>query len=215
MDLGPHPYLASNTPRIPADHPPAETATGTFKIMAIFEFHIGDVFSGKSPNSEDRPKSGGFFSSTSEELTEYGITVDSGGISSATFDNVRRDTLLTDYRSLSSADRTGTAEGRNLSIRIAHLGESVTDGIAPLKRTPSPGWYGKEEFRGLLKDSLIFRPCRSYLLRYFTDFDSINFFVLMFNYHSDKQCGQVHGSISIIRIMRCTKCTLSAQFIIC
>jgi hypothetical protein len=196
VDLGPHTYLASNTPKNPADPPPAETATGTFEIMAIFEFHISDVFSGKSHNSEDRPKSGGFFSLTAEELTEYAITIDPGRVPSATFDNARSDALLTDYRSLSPANRTGTTEGRNFSTRIAHLGGSVTDGIAPLKRTLSPGWYGKEEFRGLLNDSLIFQPSESYLLRYFADFDSINFFARMFNYHSDEQCGQVHGSIS-------------------
>jgi hypothetical protein len=100
--------------------------------MAIFEFHITNAVFGKSNTAQDRPRAAGLFPLTAQEQTEYGVIVDQGPIFSATFDNVRRNTLLTDYRALSSNDKTGTLEGINLSTRIAHLGGDVTP---PLNRT--------------------------------------------------------------------------------
>jgi hypothetical protein len=196
VDLGPHTYLASNDPQNPADPPPAETTIAGLEAMAIFEFHIANVFSGKSRTSQDRPRADGFFFLTAQEQTEYGVVVDPGPIASLTFDNARRSALLMDYKALSPADKTGTAQGRNLSTRIAHLGGDVAEGISPLNGTLSAGWAGKEEYRGLINDSIDFQHFESSVLKYFKEFNIFNFFCRMFNYHSDEQCGQVHGSIS-------------------
>ena len=205
VDLGPHTYLASNNPRNPADPPPAESVGAGEEITAIFEIHIKNAFSGKSRNPGDRPRSPQFTSLTDQEKAEYGIIVDPGAIPSATFDNARREALLTDYRALSPADKTGTVKGRNLSTRIGRLGGDVGEGIEPVpdrNRTLPPAWFGKEELVGLINDSINFQPFASSVLTFFIGFDSINFFARMFNYHSDEQCGQVHGSISIDKVPR-------------
>ncbi len=84
-----------------------------------------------------------------------------------------------------------------MATRIAHLGGDQATGIAPLVGTLPVGWIGKEEYRGLVNDSLIFQSFNSSVLNYFAGFNSLNFFARMFNYHSDEQCGQVHGEVSI------------------
>jgi hypothetical protein len=139
---------------------------------------------------------------TEEEQIRYGIVFAPGPIPSAIFDKVRRDTLLTEYRALSQADRTLTMKDRNLATRIAHLGGNTTEGIASLTRTLQWGWKGKEEYIGSINDSLIFQPFESSILSYFAGFNSLYFFARMFNYHSDEQCGQVHGYISVDPIIR-------------
>lgn len=66
----------------------------------------------------------------------------------------------------------------------------------------------KEEFRGLINDSLTIQPSilsysaginsRSILssvLSYFAGFNSLNFLGRFFNYHADEQCGQVQGAV--------------------
>ena len=92
----------------------------------------------------------------------------------ATFDKIRRDTLLIDYRALSQADRTQTIERRNLATRIARLGGDTTEGIAPAplkNRTLISGWIRKEEYIGHINDSLTFHPYESSVLSYFAGFD--------------------------------------------
>lgn len=197
VDLGPHTYLASNMNANPADPSPAEQDGAGKEAMVIFEFHINNAFSGKPHNPEDRPRTGDFVSLTDEEKAEYGI------IDLAIFNDARKEALLTDYRALSSRDKTGTVEGRNLSTRIARLGGDIVEGILPSiaqNRTLPGGGIGKEEYRGLINDSINFQPFESSVLRYFLEFNSFNFFARMFNYHSDEQCGQVHGSISIDKV---------------
>jgi hypothetical protein len=201
VDLGPHTYLASNVRVNPSDPPPAETHLPGLEPMALFEFHIANAMSGKSPNAEDRPKADSLRQLTEEEQTQYGIIFDPMPRPSATFDKVRKDILLTDYRALSQSDRTQTIEGRNLATRIAHLGGDTTEGIGPLQRTLINGWIGKQEFIGRISE-LTFQLFESTVLSYFAGFDSLYFFGRMFNYHSDEQCGQVHGYISVDPIKR-------------
>jgi hypothetical protein len=191
VDLGPHTYLASNDPRNPLDPPPAEMSQAGLERMAIFEFHIANALSGKAHTPNDRPIADGIFALTPQELTQYEI------IDQSTFDDARRNTLLDDYKALSTADRTGTVAGRNLATRIAHLGGDQATGIASLAGTLLVGWAGKEEYRGLINDSLTFQSFESSVLSCFAGFNSLNFFARMFNYHSDEQCGQVHGAVSI------------------
>jgi hypothetical protein len=189
VDLGPHTYLASNDPINPDDPPPAETHPAGFEAMAIFEFHIANALSGKSKAPGDRPFAGGFPLLSAAERTQYGI------VDLAQFTKDRKAVLLKDYNALTPADRTGTVAGRNLATRIGHLGGDSAAGIAPLAGTLSRGYAGKEEYVGILNDSLVFQPFESSVLRYLAGFDSLMFFARLFNYHSDEQCGQVHGHI--------------------
>lgn len=109
--------------------------------------------------------------------------------------------LLTDYRALSAAEKTNTLKDRNLATRNARLGGDVAEGIPrrPIRTFPD-GWRGKEEYQGIINDSINFKPFASSVLRYFEGFNSINFYVCYFNYHSDEQCGQVHGALVLIRL---------------
>ena len=207
VDLGPHTYFAANEAQNPADPAPAETYLPGFEPLGLFEFHIADVLSGKSHNPKDRPSANGEINLSAEEIAMYGI------VDSTTFASTRKNTLLGDYRALSPADRIGTAAGRNLAKRIAHLGGSPQDGIQPVvPGVPvdigNQGWTMKEEFRGLINDSLKIQPSilsysagnnsppiLSSVLSYFTGFNSLNFLGRFFNYHADEQCGQIHGAI--------------------
>lgn len=205
VDLGPHTYFAANEAQnTPIDPPPAETYLPGFEPMGLFEFYIGTALSGKSHNPQDRPTASGEIPLTTEEQAQYGV------VDQSTFENARKNTLLNDYTALSPADRTGTVVGRNLATRIAHLGGDTATGIAPLPNGSAVGWAQKEEFRGLINDSLTIQPSvlsysaginsppiLSSILSYFAGFTSLNFFARFLNYHADEQCGQVHGAISI------------------
>ena len=203
IDLGPHTYFAANIQaNSPPDPEPAEQSEipGT-EPMALFEFHINNAFSGKSHLPEDRPRALGIFDLTAEEQIEYGVIIDPGPIPSATFDTARKDALLIDYRALSHAEKIGTVKGRNIATRIARLGGDPAEGIPRRpNRTLPDGWKGKEEYQGLINDSISFQPFASIVLKYFAGFNSYNFFARFFNYHSDEQCGQVHGCVSIDKI---------------
>jgi hypothetical protein len=208
VDLGPHTYFAANEAQnTPIDPAPAETYLPGFEPLGLFEFHIGVALSGKSHNPQDRPSANGEINLTAEEIAMYGI------VDSTTFANARKNTLLDDYRALSPADRTGTVAGRNLAKRIAHLGGSPPDGIEPaIPGVPvdigNQGWTMKEEFRGLINDSLGIQPSilsysaginsppiLSSVLSYFAGINSLNFLGRFFNYHADEQCGQIHGAV--------------------
>jgi hypothetical protein len=60
----------------------------------------------------------------------------------------RKQLLLTDYRNLPPAVRTGTPAGRNLATRIGHLGGAAPDVIPPTTGTLPLGWSGKETYNG-------------------------------------------------------------------
>jgi len=202
VDLGPHTYLASNKPINLDDPKPVESYNDAMEPMALFEFHIADMLSGRSRYSHDRPFANGLPLLSEDEKIRYDVTVDPFPIPSLTFDNARKNILLADYRSLSPSDKTGTIRGRNLATRIAHLGGDIDEGIRPLKGTLSVGWAGKEEYVGLINDSILFKQVIPGIMGYFRYYDTLHFFARMFNYHSDEQCGQVHGCISTKPIIR-------------
>lgn len=202
VDLGPHTYLASNRGRNPPDPKPKEDYPAGAEPMALFEFNIANAFFGKSKDATDRPKSEKLDLLTAQEQTYYNVIVDQYPHFSKTFDENRKNVLLADYRNLTPEDRTGTIEGRNLATRIGHLGGEVNENISALNGTLPVGWAGKEEYLGLVNDAIQFFGLRSSILDYYRNFSLFYFFARMFNYHSDEQCGQVHGYLSTESIER-------------
>lgn len=188
VDLGPNTYLASNDPKNPTDPPPAETYGAGTEAMALFEFHVGNLFSGTSQVANDRPFAGGLLSLSNAEKTQYGV-----GTLTA-FNSARKTALINDFNALSGADQAGTP-GQNLKTRIGHLGGDAGLGVAPLPGTLSGGFTGKEEYVGLVNSGIQFGPSNSSVLAYFAGYESFNWFGKFLNYHSDEQCGQVHGSM--------------------
>jgi hypothetical protein len=150
--------------------------------MAIFEFHITNVLSGKAHTSNDRPIAGGIFALT----PQYRI------IDQSTFDDARRNILLDDYNLQAIGPEPSQVEiwPTELLISVETKPWESLAGTLPI------GWVGKEIYRGLINDSLAFQLFDSSVVSYFAG-NSIDFFDRMFNYHSDEQCGQVHGAVSI------------------
>jgi hypothetical protein len=188
VSLGPNTYLASNAPAPPGPQP-FETYGPGFEPMENFELHIATRFSGKPPNLASRPKANGFFQLTAAELTRYGV------IPLNQFSSQRKQLLLTDYHNLSPAARTGTAAGRNLATRIGHLGGSAPDGIPATNGTLTPGWSGQETYNGTINASPAINAGNSVVMTYFKVFPSFRFSGMLFNYHSDEQCGQFDGTL--------------------
>jgi hypothetical protein len=91
----------------------------------------------------------------------------------------------------------GTAAGRNLATRIAHLGGDAASGIAPLRGTLPIGYSGKEQYTGLINDSFTFVGAESAVVTYLHNFTAWVFVAKLFNYHSDEQCGRVDGHVSV------------------
>jgi len=191
VNLGPHTYLAANEPQNPKDPPAAETYNPGDEPMAIFEFHLGSMLSGKPHTPQDRPFASGLFALTPQEIVKYRITP------LANFSSNRKNTLLADYNALPAADRTGTAAGRNLATRIAHLGGDAQAGIAPQTGTLPFGYSGKEVYQGLVNDAIKVNPGTSVVANYFKGFASWVFDCELLNYHSDEQCGRVDGTLSV------------------
>ena len=159
--------------------------------MAIFEFHLGNVLSGKSHTPQDRPFANGLFALTPAELTQYHVTP------LASFNATRKAALLADYNALPVAARTGTPAGRNLATRLAHLGGDQQAGIPPQTGTLPFGYIGKEIYTGLVNDSIVTHPGSSTVASYFSNFQSYVFVAKLYNYHSDEQCGHVDGTLSV------------------
>jgi hypothetical protein len=188
VNLGPNTYLAANEP-IPPGPQPFETYSPGLEPMENFEIHIGNRFSGKPANENDRPKANGFFQLTPAELTQYGV------VPLNQFDNQRLNLLLTDYHNLSPADRTGTAAGRNLATRIGHLGGSDPDNIPAANGTLPFGWSGKEVYNGDVNNSIQITPGGSIVMGYFKIFPAFRYSGTLLNFHSDELCGQVDGTL--------------------
>ena len=190
VSLGPNTFLSANSPAPPPPSPqPFEQFGPGLEPMENFECHIGTKFSGKPATLNDRPKANGFFQLTAQELTKYGV------VSLNTFASQRKTQLLADYHALSPADRTGTAAGRNLATRIAHLGGSAPDGIASKNGTLSAGWSGKETYNGNVNDSIQITSGNSIVMAYFKLASAFRFSAILLNFHSDEQCGQVDGTL--------------------
>ena len=190
VNLGPNSYFASNEPQNPADPPPFESYGAGFEVMDNFELSIGDSFSGKPAALNDRPKANGFFPFTAAEMQQLGI------IPLGQFNSQRRAALLADYQQLSPADRTGTVEGRNLAMRISHLGGSAAHGIPPSQGTLPFGWSGSETYNGIINDAVQINQNGSTVMAYFADFQSFIYSGTHFNFHSDELCGRFDGTLT-------------------
>jgi hypothetical protein len=182
VDLGPSSYFAGNSPP-PAGTQPAEgpNAAG-HEPIALFEFHIGSQFSGKSLKPEDRPitfPDRGFEILTAEQLTRFGIPPLSA------FNAQRKNLLQARLDAMTPADQTGTVEGRNLQTRINRLGGTL-----------KAGWIGREWFTGLINDAIQTDPQDSVVLQLLQGFDSFLFSTVFYNFHADELCGQVLGYIT-------------------
>jgi hypothetical protein len=188
VNLGPNTYLASNEPAPPGPQPFEHYGPG-FEPMENFEIHLGTSFSGKPADLNDRPKANGFFQLTSQELTKYGV------VALNTFATARKGLLLTDYHNLTPAARTGTVAGRNLKIRIGHLGGSAADSIPATQATLPGGWSGKETYNGTVNSALQITPGSSRVLTYFKEFTGFMFSGSLLNFHSDELCGQFDGTL--------------------
>ena len=188
VSLGPNTFLSANSPAPPGPQPFEQFPPG-LEPMENFEVSIGTRFSGKSATLNDRPKANGFFQLTAAELTKYGV------VQLSTFASQRKTQLLADYHALSPADRTGTAAGRNLATRIAHLGGSAPDSIPSKNATLSAGWSGKEVYNGNVNDSIQITPVNSLVMTYFKLSQAFRFSSTLLNFHSDEQCGQVDGTL--------------------
>jgi hypothetical protein len=191
VSLGPNTYFASNRPGNPADPPPFEVWDDGEEPLDGFELHLGSRFSGGSRNLTDRPQSIGFTSLTGSEIQEYGI------IPLQTFNDQRRATLLDDYTALSESDQRDTPEGRNLAVRIGHLGGAPDLGIPRLKGTLSAGYSGKEIYTGIINGGIMIDPGDSVVLGFFEKFEEFAFRAKFFNFHSDELCGRFDGTIAV------------------
>lgn len=178
VDLGPNCYFSGNRPRNPADPAPYENHPDGGEPLGNFEFHIGNVFSGKSATLADRPIGGGATSLTPTEQTQYAIT------SLSSFNTTRRNLLTADFNLLSPADQTGTAAGRNITARI----DKINGG-------GEFGYLAKQINTGLINGALSFSPTDSSVLGFFSGYNSFNFTCKFFNFHSDDMCGQVDGDV--------------------
>jgi hypothetical protein len=192
VSLGPNTYYASNFPENPAEQPPFEQWPDGQEPFDGFEVHVGTGLSGKSKELSDRPQAHGFAQLPAKELQQYGI------IPLKTFTAQRRVVLLGDYGKLSPADRTGTAAGRNLFVRISHLGGSQQLGIPSTTPTLSSGWTGREIYDGKVNDAVQVHPGDSPVLKFFAAFSAYAFSAKFFNFHSDELCARVDGTLSVL-----------------
>ena len=188
VDLGPNSYFAGNSPRNPADPLPAEQYGAAFEPIALFEFHISNVFSGTSLNATDRPIANGLPPLTPAEKTAYGV------VTLTNFNTARKAQLVADFTALSPADQAASI-GQNLAIRVRHLGGDPAVPGGPLTGTLGAGWNRKEEYTGLINKDVTFQPSNSVVLEYLAGYNSFIFYGKFFNFHSDEQCGQVHGNV--------------------
>ena len=179
VDLGPNSYFAGNQPA-PAGHSPAESHDDTFEPIALFEFHIGNQFSGKSLKPEDRPvPSLGFEWLTKAQIERFDIPT------LTDFNTERKKELQKKLNTMPPADQTGTVEGRNLQTRINRLGGSLPQ-----------AWLGREWLTGKINDAIHVDPQNSAVLQFLQGFNSFTFSTVFYNFHADELCGQVLGYIT-------------------
>lgn len=184
VNLGPSSYFAGNSPSSPGAARPAEGPYSPgHEPIALFEFHIGGQFSGKSQKPEDRPVTfpdRGFEALTAAQLARLGIPAYS------TFNAQRASALQARLDAMTPADQAGTVEGRNLATRIGRLTKNVSF---------SRAWIGREWFTGVINDAIQVDPQDSATLRFLQGIASLWFSTVFFNFHSDELCGQVLGYI--------------------
>jgi hypothetical protein len=182
VDLGPSSYFAGNSPPPGGTRPAEGPYAAGHEPIALFEFHMGSQFSGRSLKPEDRPitfPDRGFEILTPEQLTRFGISTLSA------FNTQRKNLLQARLDAMTPADQTGTVEGRNLQTRISRL-----------NRTLAAGWIGREWFTGLINDAIRIEPQDSAVLQFLQGFNSFWFSTAFYNFHADELCGQVLGYIT-------------------
>lgn len=199
VSLGPNTYYASNRPQNPADPPPFENWQVGEEPLECFEVHVGKRLSGKSKELTDRPQASGLALLTAKEIQAYGI------IPLAQFSSARRQVLLTDYEALPEKDRTGTPAGRNLAVRISHLGGSKKFKIPSKTPTLSAGWSGREIYNGKVNDAVKVTPGDSQMMKFFAAHEAFAFSAKFFNFHSDEQCARVDGRIGVLTTQLLTR----------
>jgi hypothetical protein len=182
VDLGPSSYFAGNNPSPEGTQPAEGPFDAGHEPIALFEFHIGSQFSGKSQKPEDRPITSpdrGFEILTPAQLTRFGIPA------LPAFNVQRKNALQARLDAMTPADQTGTIEGRNLQTRINRLRGSLP-----------AGWVGREWFTGLINDAVQIDPQDSAVLQFLQGFNSFWFSTVFYNFHADELCGQVLGYIT-------------------
>jgi hypothetical protein len=222
VNLGPHTYFASNQPVNPADRAagrlPEERHADGFQPLALFQFRVGDLFSGESnvgphvpgtvesnsPRTPDsRPRAQGLVPLTPGERAAFPFP------SLLAFSEDRISKLLTDFVALKEAGQTDTQQFRNLRLRIGHLlpdvsptlrSKVVSDhadvNVVPLP--PNAGFaYGqfREVYRGMIDSSINVTTNVSPVLDYLSDFATQHFLAVFFNFHTDEACAHVYGAV--------------------
>jgi hypothetical protein len=182
VNLGPSSYFAGNNAAPLGTHPAEGPYDAGLEPIALFEFHIGSQFSGKSLNPGDRPitfpdRALEFL--TQDQLTRFGIPALS------VFNAQRKSQLQARLAALSPADQTGTDEGKNLQARISLLPASIRQ-----------AWLGREWYVGLINDAIQVDPQDSAVLRFLQGLGSLWFSAAFFNFHADELCGQVLGYVT-------------------
>lgn len=222
VNFGPHTYFASNQPISQQDRNagklPEERHPDGFQPMALFEFHVGDWFSGESktgpfvpgtvessnPRTPDsRPRGQGLQPLTSGERQRYPFPT------IRDFSESRVAALHPDFETLKAAGQTNTVDFRNLRTRIGHLLPDINSvlraqilsdhsdvGMTALSAN-APFAYGqfREVYRGLIDDSIVLTDNQSPFLSYASGFNSIHFLSVFFNFHTDEACAHVYGAI--------------------
>jgi von Willebrand factor type A domain-containing protein len=176
VDLGPNSYLAENDP--PGSPAPAENypAPSTSPI-GLFEFHLANLFSGKSDPPSHRPTGSGAPTLSVAEKTQYGI----GSVTA--FNNTRRTLLQDEFDNLTAAEQAAQV-GQNLTMRLSRLTDAAQF-----------GWNRKATYTGQIDSEIDFQPSNSSVLSYLAGFSSFTFSAKFFNFHFDDLRGQVHGSV--------------------
>jgi len=188
VNLGPSSYFAGNT--LPPQNVdgteilPKETNDPGKEPIALFEFHIGSQFSGKSLRPQDRPIAPGFQRMTGDQLRRFGI------LTLEDFNTKRKSKLQERLGNMPPADQTGTVEGRNLQTRINWLEGGGTLSVA---------WIARQWLTGKINDAIQVDPQNSAVLEFLQGFNSFWFSTAFYNFHADELCGQVLGYITSTR----------------
>lgn len=178
VDLGPNSYFGENDPPDTVPPPVENFPAPSTSPITIFEFHLANLFSGKSDPPSHRPFGSGAPTLTATERAQYGIDA-----SPNAFNNARRALLQAEFDALTPVEQAGTV-GQNLSTRLAKLTDPAQF-----------GWNRKATYTGHIDADINFQPSNSSVLAYLAGYNSFTFSAKFFNFHFDDNRGQVHGSV--------------------
>lgn len=211
VNLGPNTYFAGNQPQNPADPQPEEFWAPQNEPMALFELHLGNVFSGASKvgpfthkatfqnevtrSPDSRPKTLGVVSAAALRA-EFGLP------DMQPFSETRIDLLVADYNALPAG---ASPQRRNLIRRIDHLLWVVSVAKRTAVQNANPGvftarvgnitWDG-EVYNGKVDANLNLLPAGSSVVAYLAEFQSFDFQWNVFAFHSDELCGHHKGTLT-------------------